>query len=109
LPPPVVVAKSAAAQHPARTADELAQDILAAATECAPRIVIANTAGAVTGAFELAVGGLVWEHPEPSGIASEQWPYALATLIGDADPFAALAFSPAGPTDLTSCNACAVS
>jgi mono/diheme cytochrome c family protein len=29
---------------------------------------------------------LVWEHPERSGIASEQWPYALASLIGDTDP-----------------------
>jgi mono/diheme cytochrome c family protein len=29
---------------------------------------------------------LVWEHPERSGIASEQWPYALASLNGNADP-----------------------
>jgi mono/diheme cytochrome c family protein len=29
---------------------------------------------------------LVWEHPERSGIVSEQWPYALASLVGDADP-----------------------
>ena len=29
---------------------------------------------------------LVWEHPERSGVASEQWPYALASLTGDADP-----------------------
>jgi hypothetical protein len=59
LPTPVVVAKdaveSAAAQHPAQdTANDLAQGILAAAAECAPRLVIADTAGAVTGAFELA-------------------------------------------------------
>jgi mono/diheme cytochrome c family protein len=29
---------------------------------------------------------LVWEHPERSGVASEQWPYALASLTGGADP-----------------------
>ena len=26
---------------------------------------------------------LVWEHPERSGVTSEQWPYALASLSGD--------------------------
>jgi len=34
---------------------------------------------------------LVWEHPERSGISSEQWPYAIASLTGGADPFAAVA------------------
>ena len=29
---------------------------------------------------------LVWEHPERSGISSEQWPYAIASLIGGDDP-----------------------
>jgi mono/diheme cytochrome c family protein len=29
---------------------------------------------------------LVWEHPERSGVTSEQWPYALASLTGVADP-----------------------
>src|SRR5262249_32065291 len=29
---------------------------------------------------------LVWEHPERSGVASEQWPYALASLTGGSDP-----------------------
>jgi mono/diheme cytochrome c family protein len=29
---------------------------------------------------------LVWEHPESSGISSEQWPYAIASLIGGDDP-----------------------
>lgn len=29
---------------------------------------------------------LVWEHPERSGVTSEQWPYALASLTGGADP-----------------------
>jgi hypothetical protein len=29
---------------------------------------------------------LVWEHPERSGISSEQWPYAIASLTGGADP-----------------------
>lgn len=29
---------------------------------------------------------LVWEHPERSGITSEQWPYALASLTGVSDP-----------------------
>jgi mono/diheme cytochrome c family protein len=29
---------------------------------------------------------LVWEHPERSGVASEQWPYAIASLTGGADP-----------------------
>ena len=29
---------------------------------------------------------LVWEHPERSGVTSEQWPYALASLTGVSDP-----------------------
>ncbi len=29
---------------------------------------------------------LVWEHPERSGIGSEQWPFALAALTGVEDP-----------------------
>ena len=29
---------------------------------------------------------LVWEHPERSGVTSEQWPYALASLTGASDP-----------------------
>jgi mono/diheme cytochrome c family protein len=29
---------------------------------------------------------LVWEHPEHSGVTSEQWPYALASLTGVSDP-----------------------
>jgi mono/diheme cytochrome c family protein len=29
---------------------------------------------------------LVWEHPEQSGVTSEQWPYALASLTGVSDP-----------------------
>lgn len=29
---------------------------------------------------------LVWEHPERSGVTSEQWPYALASLKGVSDP-----------------------
>jgi mono/diheme cytochrome c family protein len=29
---------------------------------------------------------LVWEHPERSGLASEQWPYALVSLTGVSDP-----------------------
>ncbi len=29
---------------------------------------------------------LVWEHPERSGIGSEQWPFALAELTGVEDP-----------------------
>jgi len=29
---------------------------------------------------------LVWEHPERSDVASEQWPYALAELAGVQDP-----------------------
>lgn len=29
---------------------------------------------------------LVWEHPERSGIGSEQWPFALAELTGVVDP-----------------------
>ena len=59
LPPPVIVTEdaveSAAAHHPAQdTADDLTKGILAAAAECAARIVIADAASAVTGAFELA-------------------------------------------------------
>jgi len=27
-----------------------------------------------------------WEHPERSGVTSEQWPYALASLTGVSDP-----------------------
>lgn len=29
---------------------------------------------------------LVWEHPERSGVTSEQWPYALVSLKGVSDP-----------------------
>jgi mono/diheme cytochrome c family protein len=29
---------------------------------------------------------LVWKHPERSGLTSEQWPYALASLTGVSDP-----------------------
>jgi mono/diheme cytochrome c family protein len=29
---------------------------------------------------------LVWEHPERSGVGTEQWPYALAGLAGVQDP-----------------------
>lgn len=29
---------------------------------------------------------LVWQHPERSGVGSEQWPYALAALTGVEDP-----------------------
>ena len=29
---------------------------------------------------------LVWEHPERSSVRSEQWPYAIASLTGSADP-----------------------
>ena len=29
---------------------------------------------------------LVWQHPERSGIGSEQWPFALAELTGVEDP-----------------------
>ena len=29
---------------------------------------------------------LVWEHPKQSGVTSEEWPYALASLSGVSDP-----------------------
>src|SRR5262249_35034996 len=29
---------------------------------------------------------LVWEHPERSGIRSEQWPYAITRVSGEPDP-----------------------
>ncbi len=43
---------------------------------------------------------LVWEHPERSGIGSEQWPFALAALTGVEDPvhrWPQLAVDPALP------------
>jgi len=45
---------------------------------------------------------LVWEHPERSGVGSEQWPYALVALKGVADPvrrWPQLAVDPALPAD----------
>jgi mono/diheme cytochrome c family protein len=43
---------------------------------------------------------LVWEHPERSGVATEQWPFALVALTGVADPvhrWPQLAVDPALP------------
>jgi mono/diheme cytochrome c family protein len=45
---------------------------------------------------------LVWEHPERSGISSEQWPFALASLTAVQDPalrWPQFAVDPALPAD----------
>jgi mono/diheme cytochrome c family protein len=45
---------------------------------------------------------LVWQHPERSGVTSEQWPYALASLTGVSDPllrWPQLSISASLPTD----------
>jgi mono/diheme cytochrome c family protein len=45
---------------------------------------------------------LVWEHTERSGVGSEQWPFALASLTGVEDPvrrWPQLAVDPALPND----------